>query len=238
MRDGAFAPSTTMKTRTPRSPSALVGIASLVLLCWGGLRVCAQDLNKPSKIELGVEFTTLTVGPPSSSFRLEFAALPSSHSEPGIGGRFTLNLTKYLALESEGNFFPRRLSNEGHVLQAQFGVKAGHRFKRIGIFAKARPGFVSFGNVATEEGTQTVGLPPLQFTVARIVPKRRLFFAMDIGGVAEFYLSRRIFVRVDGGDTIIRYGKGLFYDLDENTPQSPAVTKHNFQFTAGVGFRF
>ena len=227
-----------MTTRTPKSRTALIGVAAFVLVFWCGLQARAQDLNKPSKIELGVEFTTLTVGPPSSSFHLDFAALPSSHSEPGIGGRFTLNLTKHLALESEGNFFPRRLSNGGHALQAQFGVKAGHRFKRIGIFAKARPGFVSFSNVATEEGTQTVGLPPLQFTVARIVPKRRYFFAMDIGGVAEFYLSRRIFARVDGGDTIIRYGKGLFYDLDENTPQSPALTKHNFQFTAGVGFRF
>ena len=227
-----------MTARTPKSRPALVGVAAFVLVFWCGLQARAQDLNNPSKIELGVDFSTLTVGPPSSSFRLDFAALPSSHSEPGIGGRLTLNLTKHLALESEGNFFPRRLSSGGHALQAQFGGKAGHRFRRIGIFAKARPGFVSFSKVATEEGTQTVGLPPLQFTVARIVSKRRYFFAMDIGGVAEFYLSRRFFARVDGGDTIIRYGKGLFYDLDENTPQSPAQTKHNFQFTAGVGFRF
>jgi hypothetical protein len=227
-----------MTTRFPKSRTTLIGIAALVLVFWCGSQARAQDLNEPSKIELGVQFSTLTVGPPSSSFHLDFAALASSHSEPGIGGRFTLNLTKHLALDSEGNFFPRRLSNGGHALQAQFGVKAGHRFKRIGIFAKARPGFVSFSKVATEEGTQTVGLPPLQFTVARIVPKRRYFCAMDIGGVAEFYVSRRIFARVDGGDTIIRYGKGLSYDFDENTPQSPAQTKHNFQFTAGVGFRF
>ena len=228
-----------MMAQTPKSRAGFVGVAALVLVFSCALRTRAQDLSKPSKIELGVQFSTLTLGPaPSSGITLDFAALPYSHSEPGVGGRFTLNLIKHLALESEVNFFPRQLSAGGHALQAQFGLKTGHRFKRIGIFAKARPGFVSFSKFATEEGTQTVGLPPLQFTVARIVPKRRYFFSMDIGGVAEFYLSRRIFARVDGGDTIIRYGKGLFYDLDENTHQSPGQTKHNFQFSAGVGFRF
>ncbi len=227
-----------MTTRTPKSHTSLIGVAAFVLVFWCGLQAPAQDLNKPSKLELGVQFSTLTLGPPSSSFRLEIPALPFSHSEPGVGGRFTLNLTKHLALDSEVDFFPRQLSLGGHALQAQFGVKTGHRFKRIGIFAKARPGFVSFSKFATEEGTESVGLPPFQFTVARIVPRRRYFFSMDIGGVAEFYLSHRIFARVDGGDTIIRYGKGLFYDFDETTPRSPALTKHNFQFTAGVGFRF
>jgi hypothetical protein len=231
--------SATMTTRTPKLPASLIGVAALLFVFTCGLGVRAQDLNKPSKIELGVQFSTLTLGPASPSGpTLDFAALPFNHSAPGIGGRFTLNLTKHLALESEGNFFPRQLSLGGHALQAQFGVKAGHRFKRIGIFAKARPGFVSFSKFATEEGTESVGLPPFQFTVARIAQRRRYFFSMDIGGVAEFYLSHRIFARVDGGDTIIRYGKGLFYDFDETTPQSPGQTKHNFQFTAGVGFRF
>lgn len=218
---------------------ALFSIVALVLVLSDCPEPRAQDLSKPSRIELGVQFTTLTLGPNrSSGIAPEFSALKISPSEPGFGGRLTLNLKKNLALESEVNFFPRQLGEGQHALQAQFGVKAGHRFKRFGIFAKARPGFVSFSNLATEEGTQTVGLPPLQFTVARIVSKRRYFFAMDVGGVAEFYLSRRILARVDAGDTIIRYGKGLLYDLDENTPQSPGQTKHNFQFTAGIGFRF
>jgi hypothetical protein len=220
-----------MQTRT-----GLAVVTALVLvICCGHTR--AQDVSKPTKIELGVQFTTLTLGPSvSSGITVDFAALRSSHFEPGIGGRVTLNVSKHLALESEGNFFPGRRAP--HALQLQAGVKAGRRFKRIGIFAKARPGLVSFSNLVTEEGTETVGLPPLQFTVPHFVTRRRSFFSMDVGGVAEFYLSRRVLARVDGGDTIIRYGKGLFYDLDENTPQSPGQTKHNFQLSVGVGFRF
>lgn len=225
--------------QTLRSATSLIAVGVFVIAFSCGLPAQAQDLSKPSKVELGVQFSTLTLGPTvPSGVHIEFAALPFNRSEPGIGGRLVWNITKHLALESEGNVFPRGLPNGGHALQGQVGVKVGQRFKRLGIFAKARPGFVSISKVATEEGTETVGLPPLQFTVARIVPKRRYFFAMDIGGVAELYLSRRIFARVDAGDTIIRYSKGLFYDLDENTPQSPAQTKHNLQFSAGVGFRF
>jgi len=225
--------------QSPKSLVVLFCVIVSVLMLSTKPEARAQDLSKPSRIELGAQFTTLTLGPSrSSGIAPEFAALKASHSEPGFGGRLTLNLKKNLALESEVNFFPRQVSEGQHALQAQFGVKAGRRFKRFGIFAKARPGFISFSNVATEEGTQTVGQPPLQFTVARIVPRRRYFFSMDVGGVAEFYLARRILARIDAGDTIVRYGRGLFYDFDESTPQSPSQTKHNFQFTAGVGFRF
>jgi hypothetical protein len=201
--------------------------------------VSAQDLSKPSTFEIGFQFSTTSIGPSASSARLsDFAALPQSHFEPAVGGRFAFNVNKYFALESATNFFPRRLSTGGHVFQEQFGAKVGRRFKRMGVFAKIRPGFVSFSEFATESGTQTIGLPPLQFTVARIVPQRRYFFSMDVGGVGEFYVSCRILVRVDAGDTIIRYGKGLFYDFDETTPQSPGQTKHNLQLSAGVAFRF
>jgi len=33
-----------------------------------------------------------------------------------------------------------------------------------------------------------------------------MYFSMDVGGVVEFYPSRRIVTRPDIGDTIIRYG--------------------------------
>jgi hypothetical protein len=184
----------------PHTPKVRTGFiaAALALMCSCGWQVRAQDLSKPSKIELGVQFSTLTLGlAPPAGIQTEFVALPSNQTGPGIGGRFTRNLTNHLALEGEGNLFPRRLPSQGLAFQAQFGVKAGHRFKRIGVFAKARPGFVSFGNVATEEGTETIGTPPLQFTVAHIVPRRRNFFSMDIGSVAEVYLSRWILLRVD-----------------------------------------
>jgi len=50
-------------------------------------------------------------------------------------------------------------------------------------------------------------------------------FALDLGGVIEFYPSRRFVLRVDLGDTVIRNSQ-------------PGRTSHNFQFGAGIGIRF
>src|SRR5207248_1956566 len=57
--------------------------------------------------------------------------------------------------------------------------------------------------------------------------------------VLEFYPSRRTIVRFDAGDTMVRYGKSfqpINFDPAHLTT-APAILKHNFQLTAGVGFR-
>jgi hypothetical protein len=188
---------------------------------------------------VGTQFSTLPVGPtrPRDAIAPEFTALGVSRAY-GVGGRFSWNLTKHLTFESEVNFFPPNEPVRASMVQALFGVKAGKRFKKFGLFARARPGVASFNDITTENGIDTVGQPPLQFNVPHFDIKRRNFFSMDVGGVVEIYHSRRIFTRIDLGDTIIRYGPGLFFDMDENTRQSPGQTRHVFQFSAGVGFRF
>jgi hypothetical protein len=228
-----------IKTFILKTHAPFVVMAVLVLTLHTGSTCRAQDADKPSKVEVGVQFSTIKLGPsPSNNPGVEFNALEQNHWEPAIGSRFSLNLTEYVALDNEVNFFPRRQDPGGRAIQAQFGVKAGQRFKRFGIFAKARPGLVSFGEVITEVGTETVGVPPLQFDVPRFETKRRTFFSMDVGAVAEFYISRRVFTRVDVGDTIVRYGQGMSLDFDENTPQRSSETRHNVQFSVGIGFRF
>ena len=73
-------------------------------------------------------------------------------------------------------------------------------------------------------------------------------FAVDLGGVVEFYPSRRIVTRFDIGDTIIRY-KDLKFNITPVCPINPALpcinqvplpghTSNNFQFSAGIGMRF
>jgi hypothetical protein len=62
---------------------------------------------------------------------------------------------------------------------------------------------------------------------------------MDLGGVLEFYPSRRIVTRFDGGDTMIRYHRAaLPFGISPTTIVIPAETIHSFEFSAGVGFRF
>ena len=131
----------------------------------------------------------------------------------GAGSRFTYNLNNYIALDSEVNFF---LPDEGppYATQGLFGIKAGKRTKYVGIFAKARPGFQT--NFVVNDREQ-----------AR--------FAMDVGGVAEFYPNRHVVLRVDAGDVIIPFGNNV---VGDGLFAQRLGTTHNFQYSLGVGVRF
>jgi hypothetical protein len=101
----------------------------------------------------------------------------------GFGGRFSYNLTNYLALDSEGAYFPYYFEDFGQA-QAFFGVKVGKRFGPVGLFAKVRPGlFRDF--------------------VARPDRRHQNFFALDAGGVLEVYPSERFLLRLDIGNTTV-----------------------------------
>jgi hypothetical protein len=196
----------------------------------------AQEEDAP-KVEVGAQFSSLSVNIPDTPF---------TETQAGFGGRVTYNFTDSFAVEAEGNFFTTRtdiadISTGGHPFQMQFGAKVGRRYDRFGVFAKARPGFVGFSSVTEITGTdvETFGGNPFFFPVFR--QTRKLYFSTDVGGVLEFYPSRRLVTRFDFGDTIIRYGErnAFFSDFITTTPVIiPAEIKHNFQFSAGLGFRF
>lgn len=212
--------------------------ASIIILlpCFTHQGAQAQS-DETKKFEVGAHFSSLSI---DNGFE--------TRTEPGFGGRFTYNLTDNLALEAEGNFFPRRnrfraFINGGQSVEGLFGVKIGKRYKRFGLFGKARPGFIRFSQGRTEFDITEPTTDPFSIT-SRIRPLTH--FAADIGGVVELYHSRRIFTRFDLGDTIIRYGQTTITTLTGEfggtfTPLPltfPGETSHNFQFSAGVGFRF
>lgn len=196
--------------------------------------------DEPPKFELGVHFTSIT----KPSFG-------NGDTEPGFGGRFTYNINGTFALEAVGNFFPRLCrgcgpnlgDNSGNIAQGLVGVKAGKRFEKWGIFGKARPGVVSFSQgdrrfVATGTGLSF----PFEFQ-----QKRLTNFAVDVGGILEFYVTRRLVTRFEAGDTLIHYRERQtnFLAFDPITGGTTLIpftfrseTRHNFQFVAGVGWRF
>jgi hypothetical protein len=91
------------------------------------------------------------------------------------------------------------------------GLRAGVRNRRYGLFFKWRPGVVVF--------------PALNGSRAR--------FALDAGGVIELYPARRAIVRLDVGDTRVFIRRAAFpARLVQNS------YSHNFQMSAGFGFRF
>lgn len=193
----------------------------------------AQSEDVP-KYEIAAEFITLERG--------TFV----HKTEPGAGARFTFNFNRNVAIETAGYFFPNdchSCSHNGNMSQAVAGVKVGKRFEKWGIFAKGRPGVVSFSRGEFDVVGLTPGGPfPFEVRVNRITE-----FATDLGGVLEFYPSRRIVTRFDVGDTIIHFRRRVTNgvsihpitgDISLFPVFRPARTTHNFQLIAGVGFRF
>ena len=205
----------------------LPAIAFLLLM---QCNLFAQSKEVP-KFEIGAEFAALE--------REDFG---DQRMEAGAGARFTFNFNRSLAFETAGYFFPHKCfcRNSGNMGQVVAGVKYGKRFEKWGIFAKARPGVVTFSR--GEFKVVRASASGVDVEINRITS-----FAADLGGVLEFYPSPKIVTRFDVGDTIIRFGRRTLNGVDFNpTTQefflvpfvTPARTTHNFQFTAGVGFRF
>ena len=182
-----------------------------------------------------------------------FEAFAGRRAEPGFGGRFGYNFTRHVAAEAEFNLFPRdRVTAGGRKVQGLFGVKAGRRFERVGVFGKARPGFLRLSRGDFRPRPDTVCIAQLSIfppPAACFESVGRTSFAFDAGGVLEFYPSRRVVVRVDAGDTIVRLGERRVAVARDDAPRdsvpaSAAVvpvareTTHNFQGSVGVGFRF
>ena len=137
---------------------------------------------------------------------------------------------------SDGQFTTWQLFNtlrDGYVPLC-FGVKAGKRWEKWGVFAKARPGFTSFSQGRFILDLDSAG----NFVSSHF--ERTTHFTTDVGGVLEFYPTLRIVTRFDAGDTIIHYGPQSVRNFfpPPTTFTLPAATRHNFQFNAGIGFRF
>jgi hypothetical protein len=184
------------------------------------------------KFEAGVLFTSITL----ENFRER--VLPGfskgNSTVRGIGGRFAVNFTKHLALDTEGTFFPEtRFGNSefGQKLQGFAGIKAGVRNKRVGVFAKARPGVMWFGEFSSLGSCQRTSFG----STCGVAHEKD--FALDLGGVVEFYPFERAIIRVDAGDTIVRL-KAKRFGSFSNLTDVPAATTNNFQATIGFGWRF
>jgi hypothetical protein len=216
---------------------AILLFATPLLLIFVSSRAQAQSDELP-KFEVGAQFSTLSV---DDGF--------GTRTEAGFGGRFVYNVSDNFAFEAEGDFFPRNdrshaFRTGGRALEGLFGVKIGKRYQKFGLFGKARPGFVSFSQGLTEYSV--IEQSPNLFSAIDVRVRRLTHFAADIGGVLEFYPSRRIVTRFEAGDTIIRYGQTTLNTFTLTSggtivPLSETFSgglSHNFQFSAGFGFRF
>jgi hypothetical protein len=213
-------------------------ILIVAILCAAFLHVghsSAQAQTDPPKVEVGGQVTFLNLAPVTFS-----GVAPTRVSDVGVGRRTTFNLNRTFSLEAEVNFFPSvkgensilGAENNGRKVEALFGGKAGIRREKYGLFGKVRPGLMHFDEVFDCLGPRD---PDLQCG-----PHPKTQFALDVGGVAEYYPSRHVALRLDVGDTIIRFSERHFFEVDLSPlPETlRARTSNNLQFNIGIAYRF
>lgn len=179
--------------------------------------ICSDCDNQPPRFELGVSASGLHL---------------SDNNNFGLGARAVLNLNSFFSLEGEGNFFLNnaspKLFSGGRAVEGLFGPKIGLRTENVGIFAKVRPGVISFFN--TVQGVTINPTVPFSFSVQT---GRLTEPALDLGTVVEFYPARHWAWRTDIGDTMVFYRESSFLGI-----RVPGTTRSNFQFNTGLQYRF
>jgi Outer membrane protein beta-barrel domain len=178
----------------------------IAVVVFGSLFGWSQE--PATRYEVGAQFTAL-----------DFKTL--GEKPAGFGGRFGYTVNRYLAIETEANYFPQ--NPDGNFGQTQWvvGLRAGYDFRGLGLYAKLRPGFVRFGGEAYRAYNGNNPVRP----------------AIDLGAVLQYFPHQgHVGVRFDWGDTLISMPAQV-------RPTGSATTvsgglRHNFQGEIGVVVRF
>jgi hypothetical protein len=150
----------------------------------------------------------------------------------GFGGRFVYHALPFLDFDTEINFLPGNSATSGNHLQGLFGMKAGKRFSEVGIFLKARPGFLHFRRDPFGVGESSSNF----FSHERA---KSTELNIDLGGVIEYYTALNLILRFDLGDSMIRYSPRTVRTSDFVAPfEAGGFTTHNWQGGFGISFRF
>jgi hypothetical protein len=158
-------------------------------------------------------------------------------SDLGFGGRLAWRADDVLSFEGELNLFPGKFPDTGIAISRRrieglFGLTAGVQLGRLRPFAKFRAGFVDVQQAPEPFACILIFPPPLSCTLGagRTLP------AFDLGGGVQIDVTPRTFVRVEGGDRMVKY-PGPAID-DDGIHQDESFFGHGFRFSAGVAVRF
>jgi hypothetical protein len=148
---------------------------------------------------------------------------------PGGGLTFDYRMTRFVSFDSEFSLFPGsgKTGGSGGMQEILAGFKVGPQFRSWGAFARVRPGFIHYdktlvpGSVVNYESTWR--------------------FALELGGTAEYYASRRSTLQFNIGTTLVHYLAA--YPDPRQPPVSVLSTDYytyqgNFLISSGYVFRF
>ena len=115
-------------------------------------------------------------------------------------------------------YYPENPSGNFGESTVLIGCRLGKHFDHFGMFGDVRPGAIHFGGAYFEQRLDQKTHP-----------------MMDVGGILEYYPSRRTVLRIELNDAIIFYGPARLF----NRPNPDSLgTVHNLQPGFGFGFRF
>ncbi len=144
-------------------------------------------------------------------------------TEAGLGGRLAWLATSAIRLEGEVDVFPQDALARGTRTSGLFGVVAGKRGAGMGVFGKARAGFVNFA--------QAAGLRPGTSSFRATNP------AFDVGAVVEAYRFESVTLRFDAGDTLVHLDD-IFAPVSPDHAPARSAWRHSLQLSSGVAWRF
>jgi hypothetical protein len=142
-----------------------------------------------------------------------------------LGARFDWNIGRHLGFEAEVTHSPFVTLNGGNYSGG-----------RMGMFFKARPGFLDYSSASGGFTGATPQSAPLSTRI--VIP------ALNLSGSIEFYLSHHWMISGDGGLTVGWYSQRTV-PAGSSTSGSPAPTEtipHNttssFQYSTTISYRF
>lgn len=192
----------------------------------GSLREGSAEESVAGRWEIGGQVTQAT-----STDAL--ASDVSFRRTPALGAFVSYRLAPGVYADAALNAFlrpaPERTPFDGgYVLQGLGGVKLGWRKDRYGIFVKVRAGVNSHAGAFTS----------LNASVPSSTISRSNAIAIDLGGVFERYVGRRLLVRFEGGDVAsVFHATTITEDGIQAPLQAPSAT-HSLQMAIGLGWRF
>ena len=209
-------------------PVRFSAAATLLLLISTLLPSIARGQDGPARFEVG----------PVLSFDREY-----NRAEPNrflIGGRVAWNIGRHLGLEGEASTSPNNFASGsgyvgGRLMGGLFGAKYGARWGKLGIFGKARTGFVQWSAVAN-------GLVATASGGFMLVTARQTSPVLDLGGAFEYYVSRRWMIRIDPGINLIWHGAYSVRDVEPsgsvNVVRLPRTLNGAFAYSTSFQYRF
>jgi hypothetical protein len=182
----------------------------------------AQKVNSPA----------IEMGPQISQIYFPVNQIGSVQYQPSLGGLVSVKLNARLTLDFGANTtltvpISATTMAGGRLTEASFGIRSGVHFGRVELDGKIKPGLASFGGAVLHESSN-ISNPQLE--LGRLTEP-----LIDLGGVLEVNISRKLAVRYDAGDTLIYYGRRI---IDPAQPSTPVRLVSSLQVGAAFVFRF